>query len=492
MMPLGSALGRLGTVAVSWARRLTRLRPSKKHVLAGWLALTIFFPSALVAVLCVSPRAGATERIIGLSHAGDPAQVRALIAGEALALPPGDTLTLYDALAQKKIASIAIPDDPTKARPERKVEYIVPAMAALKAYLAAPGGNDPALINASPFLDAIGPFVTDHSAEGVRILLLGSPWFTAPGSLEKKDYIGSFPSDGLILADRSKSPVGTRGKHDLEGATVDFCYVTEAAHGFLTVEHKERVERAWSLLIQQRGGQLTTFSDDLKSCFGRYAEPKPPAGHQFAIDPKDATMNYFYRPQDIAPRMMNAQPVKTGDASVLWSASAMRAEGERFNRPARTTPPSTRTGPAWIGIQWKDPIDLDLYVKCAPSSPFLFFAHQLSAEGRHNFDYRGGTGTEFETVNLTAPCADISKAKVFVNFFAGSVRASPKGVFAIEFDGGLYKTDFVMPAHSGNQGAGGSEAGTMGGPYWVKIDLPAVLHLNARAAAARPLHRATR
>jgi hypothetical protein len=454
------------------------------------LGLFVFFPIALIS-LYFSPRpAAAAEYAIGLSHSVDTAQIKPLIVERELALAPGDTLTFYDVPDGKKLTSVTIPNDPAKARPERKVEFIAPAMAILNRYFATapPAGGEN--LNASPFFDAMGPTLMEHGVGS--LLLIGSPWFTAPGSLDKKDYVGAFPSDGLILADRSKSPFGTQGKHDLGGITIHYCYTTDGANGFINPEHKERVERAWSLLIAQRGGVLGSFTDDPKSCFDNFSAEKPPEPHHFAIDPKDATMQYMYRAQDVAPRIMNAQPVKTGDSSGSWTPDAMRAEGARFDRPARSTPPSTRTGAAWIGIQWKDPIDLDLYVKCDPTSSFLFFAHQRSPEGRHNFDYRGGTGTEFETVNLTSACPDIAKAQVFVNFFSGSVRASPKGVVAIEFDGGLYKASFEMPAHEGNRGAGGNEAGTMGAPYWVKIDLASVLHLNGSVAAVRPRTRSTK
>jgi hypothetical protein len=103
-----------------------------------------------------------------------------------------------------------------------------------------------------------------------------------------------------------------------------------------------------------------------------------------------------------------------------------------------------------------------------------------------------GTGREFETVDLTAPCADISKADIFINFYSGAVLHSPKGEFAIEFDGGLYKSAFEMPTFFGNGGRGLSMQADMGSPFWVKIDLPTVLKLNASPsviASARPSHR---
>ena len=466
-----------------------RVKPSRFLSKGLLFCLLVFFPIQLVAVLSSSQHAAAAETAIGLSHSVDPAQIKPLIVARALALAPGDTLTFYDVPNSKKLTSITIPNDPAKARPERKVEFIAPAMAILNRYFATapPAGGEN--LTASSFFDAMGPTLMENGLGSV--LLVGSPWFTAPGSLEKKEYIGAFPSDGLLLADRSKSPFGTQGKHDLVGVAIHYCFTTDGSSSFLNPEHKERVERAWSLLIAQRGGQLATFTDDLKTCFDRFADPKPSEEHHFAIDPKDATMQYMYRAQDVAPKIMNAQPVKTGDTAPPVSRDT-RADAARFDRPQRTTPPSTRTGPFWAGLQWTDRIDLDLYVRCDPTAPFLFFGNQHDYEGHHNGDFRSGTGREFESVDITSSCQDVTKAQIFVNFYEGSVRTSPKGVFAIEFDGGLYKADFEVPAHEGNRGAGGNEAGTMGGPNWVKIQLSSVLHLNGNVAAARPRSRSTK
>jgi hypothetical protein len=437
---------------------------------------------ALCAALAFARPADAAVRIIGLPKAGDAAEIQAMVAGLALALPLGDTLMLYDARDQVEIGSISIPNDRIQSRPERKLELILPAMAALKRHLApmaASKADEPALIHASSFFDAVAPIIAAHRAEGVRILLLGSPWFTAEGALEKKDYLGSFPSDGLILAGRSESPFGTQGWRDLTGATVDYCY---QGGGFLNPEHRERVERAWSLLVAQRGGQLTSFSGDTKTCVDRFAAPKAPEAKAFAIDPTDAQKRFMYRSLEAAPRIINAPALKTEQATPPPASDARLVEAARFDQQARDQPPLTRSGTAWVGIQWQEPVDLDLYVRCSASSPFLYYGNQHSPEGRHNLDIQAGSGTEFETVDLTASCPDISKAAIFVNFFEGTVRAPIRGIVAIEFDGGLYKRGFAIPALSGNGGQGLSPSASMGAPYWVKIDVLAVLNLNTRAA----------
>jgi hypothetical protein len=227
-------------------------------------------PVTLCAALAIyNPgRAEAAFRIVGLPKTGDATQIETMLAGLALGLSPGDSMMVFDSLDGTSIGpTMTIPNDPTKSRPERRIADIIPTMAAVKKHLATmtpakTGELD--LINASAFFDSIAPIVADHSSEVVRILVLGAPSFTAPGQLESdKKYIGSFPSDGLILADRSRSPFGTKGKHDLR-ATVDYCY-TGGQRNFLTPEDRERVERAWSLHIAQRGGQLTTFSGDIKT-----------------------------------------------------------------------------------------------------------------------------------------------------------------------------------------------------------------------------------
>jgi hypothetical protein len=246
-------------------------------------------PVTLCAALAIyNPgRAEAAFRIVGLPKTGDATQIETMLAGLALGLSPGDSMMVFDSLDGTSIGpTMTIPNDPTKSRPERRIADIIPTMAAVKKHLATmtpakTGELD--LINASAFFDSIAPIVADHSSEVVRILVLGAPSFTAPGQLESdKKYIGSFPSDGLILADRSRSPFGTKGKHDLR-ATVDYCY-TGGQRNFLTPEDRERVERAWSLHIAQRGGQLTTFSGDIKTCFDRFAAQKAPEARKFEFD----------------------------------------------------------------------------------------------------------------------------------------------------------------------------------------------------------------
>src|ERR1700679_951927 len=129
MNPLFKVPG-LVPLAFAAALDLTKRANPSRFVSKGLLLfLFVFFPISLVAVLNTSQRANATEAVIGLSHAGDPAQIKLLIAGRALPLAPGDKLTFYDAPTAKELTSITIPNGPANARPERKVEFIAPAMA---------------------------------------------------------------------------------------------------------------------------------------------------------------------------------------------------------------------------------------------------------------------------------------------------------------------------------------------------------------------------
>jgi hypothetical protein len=437
----------------------------------------IFAGMLLVVLLLVfSPAEAETMRVVALSHSGDSPKLLTALAGLGLAEDPGDATLVFDAHSRSKITDISIPNDPTKARAERKIEYIAPALKAVKDFFAtAPApGVDGSAIEASSFLDSIAPLIVEHP-EGMRVLLVGNPWFTAPGALDGKSYEGSFPSDGMILGDRSHSPFGTQGRRDLSGVSVYYCSTTGAA-AFLTPEHLGRVERAWSLLIKERGGQLTLFSTDLTSCLERFRDAKAPDAKVFNIDQTDAQVFAMYKAKDITPPIVDAPPVKTAQPA-LPPTNTRAEEAARFAQAGRMMPPSTLTGPAWLGIQWHGP-DLDLYVRCSPNAPFLFFGNQRTFEGIHEYDVRGDAGNTFEAVDLTQPCADISKATVWINFYDGRVSAPINGVVAVKFDGNIYKSDFTMPALYGNGGRGLTASGDMSGsPFWVKIDVPGLLHL---------------
>jgi hypothetical protein len=250
----------------------------------------------------------------------------------------------------------------------------------------------------------------------------------------------------------------------------------------------EMIHRSWSLDLQQRGANLSTFTTDMSACLNSFAQPTAVEGEHFAFDEADARLEHMERVEEATPQVDTWQPKPSSPSEIAhpgpWAAPAPATQQRTtFDQPLRTTPPTSLTGPAWIGIRWTETVDLDLYARCSANSPFLYYGNRLSPEGRHDFDFKGGTGEDFEVVELLAPCGDISKAEVWVNFFNGSVRTPIKGDVAIKFGGGLYKTRFTMPALAGNGGRGFAPNGTMTGPNWVRIDVRSLLRLPTRAAS---------
>jgi hypothetical protein len=433
-------------------------------------------PLALALLAAVSP-AHARFRIIALPEVGDGLAIMRSVVGVGLSMAPGDETIVFDGLEGKQIADIKLGDDRLLDRVERKAQALAPSLHAVKLFTDAmtPMTDDaPARINGSAFLDAMGPVLAAHPGPA-DVAILGSVEFTAPHGLADKAYRGTFPSDGLLVHDRSASPFGALGRHDLPGANVYYCF-PEPPSFFVSAEHLDRMKRAWALLIGLRGGRLVAFSGDQNSCLDRFKTQ--------AIDPivvdldaDDIKVLRMYRPVEVAPAIMDAGPIKPSVLVTRAPPPNGAVEAARFNQPSRPTPPRTMQGIAWLGIKWPDPVDLDIYARCRPNTPFLFYGHQSSPEGRHNYDYRSATGDAFETIDLTTPCPDISKAQVFVNYYAGKTSTPPTGVFAILFDGGVYKVPFALQATEGNEGRLSAQ-GEMSGPDWVKIDLGEALHLN--------------
>ena len=465
---------------MAWSDALRRVR----GVIAALFAvvtLTLNVPAA-------SPASAAELDIIAVAPTGDSHAIQHLVIEKSLALPPGGTLLFYDALNQSEIVKISIPDKPSFNRVDRKAGVIAPSIARLNEWLAqmrAPTPGDPNFIHASPLLDTLAPVIAEYGGPA-RVMLVGGPWFSAPGVYSAKTYVGAFASDGLLLGSRSESPFGTEGRQDLHNVTVDYC-VMGGVGVFSSPLQFEHFHRAWSLLAQRRGARLATFSTDMASCLNGFLRTTAAEGQHFAFDEADARVKRMERVEEATPHLGTWQPTPPSPHASLpaarWAPPAPApVQRTTFDLPARTTPPVNLRGPAWIGIKWAEGIDLDLYARCSPNAPFLFYGNQLTVEGRHDFDFRGGTGQDFEVVELGL-CPDISRAEMWVNFFEGSVGSPIKATAAIKFEGGLYKTEFTMPALTGNGGHDFAPNAAKSGPNWVRIDVRSLLHLPAHTAS---------
>jgi hypothetical protein len=265
---------------------------------------------------------------------------------------------------------------------------------------------------------------------------------------------GYFPSDGHLQAPRERSVYGLRETTNSSAPLiVHWVYFGDP---WVSDLHKEKITRFWTLYLQQRGGQLATFSSDLATAlqaFRQGATEAPAAAKRWAIDTDQTKIEMLRITRDV--------PVTD------WLT---REAGTESAPPA----PTTFTGPMRIGIRWTRNIDLDLYATPHRGAETLFFQHTRSPEGYYYKDHRHSPGREFEFIEFETP-VDIREVEAFVNFYQGRCPGGPHGEVRIEFDGRIYSAPFAILAEEGNQGRSGRSQHD----FWTRIPVQQILKVSS-------------
>ena len=187
----------------------------------------------------------------------------------------GDSLTIIDGQSTETILNLRIPDQGRYDVARLKVAAFRTELGALRrAVISANETAAPAPVdwqtNVVGALDRIAELRTASQEPG-RVLLFGSP-------LQRVDYnpqlsmIGPdgdirVANDGLIEGERRLSPYGKPVQDDgLSGLSFHVCAVLPPASPHQISE----VSRQWSLIIDQQGGTLTTFTTDHTACLVRF------------------------------------------------------------------------------------------------------------------------------------------------------------------------------------------------------------------------------
>ncbi|MCB1536278.1 MAG: hypothetical protein KDJ44_16565 [Rhodoblastus sp.] len=375
-----------------------------------------------------------------------------------------DQIIFYDAKGAQ-LAVVRLPDDPkavNKAWVKRKLaEQAAPVLQAISAMPAAPPPGDiPENVMIPNVLDEIGrnvvPALPEKKAD---ILVLGS-WLyfdKRDGRFAMTDRF--YPSDAHIRARLTDSPFGTAGlETHLSGATVHFCW-PNGRDAFVTEEHEEKVRRFWSVWTQAQGGKIGTFSHDLPTCFRRTLAGE--TSGQIAYTLGNETKLEMLRAR---PPLAARVPANTAQPGEWFLAD---------DAPISRTPPTTTTGVAWIGIKWTAPVDLDLWVRGASGSPWIFFGNTRTAEGLFNKDFTSGTGEkQFEFIEMTS-AIDLKRLEIVINLFSGEARAPIEGVIRVYFNAQVYEAPFKIDARHGNRGQM-----PMNGAAWLRIDPRKVVGLS--------------
>jgi hypothetical protein len=385
------------------------------------------------------------------------------IAEMGTALGLDDQLIVYDGRSLGQVATLAIPkNDPKAANPAWRKRKLAEQFAPIRRHIQAmpaspPDGELAENVRIPDVLNEIGrnliPSLPDKKA---AVLVIGSALY-----FDRRDGRWSmteryYPSDGHLKSPPSETPFGVAGMETrLAGATVHYCW---PGGEFATSDHEEDVRRWWSLWTLTQGARVGTFSFDPAACFKRLRtnESSGQASYQASPDAKREMLRSHAPISAILPASQ-AQP---GEYFLHDHVSISR------------TPPSTTKGIAWVGIKWTAPVDLDIYSRSDSTKPWLFFANVQTADGRFNKDHRSATGDkQFEFIEYVTPI-DLTRAEVFINFYAGQLTAPPEGLLRVWFDGRTYEAPFKIAATQGNRGAP-----PMTGPAWVRIDLRRVVGL---------------
>lgn len=189
---------------------------------------------------------------------------------------PGSSVIYLDAASGETLAGFVVDDDRVYENVNLRMRhyggYAMPAVEHIQTL----GDNG---LEADVFR-AITRFANDRVGqdEPGQVLVVGDV-MTMPGddrfAMRQGDQI-MVPDDGLIAGSIAASPYGTQGREDVLGG-LSF-HVCAANMGDLSGAESVLVERTFGLWIERQGGQLITFTPDLRACVDRFArridEPK--------------------------------------------------------------------------------------------------------------------------------------------------------------------------------------------------------------------------
>lgn len=428
----------------------------------------LFALLVLAAGVCAGARPALSDNfILGLpgDFSGERAEIEALISKAFVATKPGDTLSIYNAGERQRLSYLSIPQNPSYENQRLKQKTFAGELQAIRPLLERMGGAPeapPSNIGLPQFLREIAnSALPTFEGKQAEVLVVGSAKYYDDRERQFSMLDGYFPSDGHLLANDDQSPFGVANRQgSLAGVNVHLCSTDT---DWIDDVHRQRVERFWSLYVRQMGGTLASFTPDLNVCAQRFVGKVNETSEQFEIDPQ----------QTKAEMLRITRP--SGEPETPEPAPAAPS-GDRFMDPGleiATEPPINIVGPAKIGIRWPcDACDIDLYARAGPGADFLYFANQLTAEGRHNKDWRQSPDTEqqYEYIDFTAPI-DITKLDLYVHFYRGQKVGGVNGVVRLWFDGKIYETTFYIPAERGNQKAEKRPDRLRLGEQWVAIDV---------------------
>jgi hypothetical protein len=372
--------------------------------------------------------------------------------------PLRSSLWLYDAFHLRTITRVEIPDVSAFRSAKTRANQFRDPIRKLRTFLAAEHPRpDPATLSLDQavrlpqFLDFVGDNLTgpDHA---VVVMVLGSPLYLDDKEPGFSMVDGYYPSDGHLLASREASVFGLKARsHALRDVSVHLGWFGDP---WVHEAHQDKIDRFWTLYLMQQGAQLASFCGDLPTLFNALRDHAPtsnPRDRRHQLDPTQSRIEMLRVTREIG----------VSD----WIT--------RDTLPnVQLQPPTATVGVMKLGIRWKGDIDLDLYARPTREGETLYFEHVRSPEGYYFKDHRSSPDREFEFIEFESP-VDVWNVVASVNFYEGRAPGGPKGEVRIEFDGKIFADQFQLTASEGNRGRSGRDQD----PFWVSLDIPAILKL---------------
>lgn len=203
---------------------------------------------------------------------------------------PGDGYTVLNGTQGEQIAQIQMPDDPKFERIKPRIRSFGAENARIGAVLSGYQENTgAALIDIPAILRNLGDNRLDKDAE-TDLVIVGNPVHIAQNEphFSMRDLNGALqiPSDAHIAASLAETPYGTSGRESgLQNVFVHFCLLPDG-EGWNSA-YDEAAHRFWALHIEQQGGTLVTWTDDIKACFSRFKAKARNSAKSFTLQTDD-------------------------------------------------------------------------------------------------------------------------------------------------------------------------------------------------------------
>jgi hypothetical protein len=261
----------------------------------------------------------AYEMAIGLSPHQDArqaeTQVKQVLQFLTDAVQPGQSALLFDAYHLRTLGVFAVPPNPSYRHPKAKVQVNAKTIANLLAFAKQaallPGTQEATMQSALRWPQALRFIGQNYPAkENAHLILLGSPLFDDPAEQAFSMRGGRIPGDGHLTSERARSPYGTKGQETILSqwrvhlGFPGWSWKQDDHHAFY-------VQRFWTLHVEQQGGQLTTFTNDMPTLFERVRTNAAAPPHQYKAVPSDKVEMIQLRPPTVRQSSIYERPVTT-------------------------------------------------------------------------------------------------------------------------------------------------------------------------------------